>query len=81
MPSQPNVLVDAAGRARIADFGFCMVTESLGSMWSTPAEHGYNARWVAPEILNVRGRYSKEGDVFSFAMVIIGVGRRCPTRC
>ena len=72
---QSNVLVDTTGHARIADFGLAMLTQNLDSMRRAPAEHGHGMRWIAPEILVDGGTYSKEGDVFSFAMVVIEV--RC----
>jgi len=65
--------VDTTGHARITDFGLYAVTHNLNLMRSTPAEHGHNARWIAPEILDYRGTYSKQGDIFSFAMVVIEV--------
>ena len=42
-------------------------------MRSTLDHGGHTARWTAPEILNDVGTYSKEADVFSFAMVMIEV--------
>ena len=36
-------------------------------------DQGHTARWTAPEILTEEGTYSKEADVFSFAMVMIEV--------
>ena len=72
---QPNVLVDAAGRARITDFGLATVTQNLDSVGSASADYGHTARWTAPEILNEQGTYSREADIFSFAMVMIEV--RC----
>ena len=70
---QSNVLVDKTGHARITDFGLAAVTRDPDSMWGASAEHGQNARWIAPEILGNRGTYSKEADVFSFAGVAIEV--------
>jgi len=72
---QPNILVDATGHAVITDCGLAVVTQNLDSIRSAPDEHGHSTRWIAPEILDNRGTYSKEADVFSFAMVIIEV--RC----
>ncbi|KAF9646791.1 kinase-like protein [Thelephora ganbajun] len=66
-----NVLVDVTGRARIIDFGLAMVTQDLDLIRNGSAEHGHSARWIAPEILDGRGTYSKEADVFSFAGVAI----------
>jgi serine/threonine protein kinase len=66
--------VDSAGHARITDFGLARVTQNLDSMRSASDDHGHTLRWTAPEILNNQGTYSKEADVFSFAMVMIEVG-------
>ena len=73
--NQPNILVDTAGHVRIIDCGLAMATRDLDSIRSVPDKHGHGTRWIAPEILNNRGTYSKEADVFSFAMVTIEV--RC----
>ncbi|KAF9645418.1 kinase-like protein, partial [Thelephora ganbajun] len=68
----PNVLVDDSGHARIADFGLAMVTRNLDSIPSASCHHGHTPRWTAPEVLSDE-KYSKEADVFSFAMVMIEV--------
>jgi serine/threonine protein kinase len=73
---QPNILVDHTGQARITDFGLATVTQNLESIRTASGEQGYTARWTAPEILNEEGTYSKEADVFSFAMVMIEVRHR-----
>ena len=70
--------MDAAGRALIADCGLAMVTQNMDSIRGAPDEHGNSTRWIAPEILDNRGTFSKEADVFSFAMVMIEV--RCGFR-
>ena len=67
---QENVLVDGFGRARIADFGLAMVTKNIDSIPS--ASQNLSPRWTAPEVLR-EGKYSKEADVFSFAMVMYEV--------
>jgi serine/threonine protein kinase len=72
-PCQPSILVDNSGRARIADFGFATIPQSGGSAESVSVDHDDTARWIAPEISNEQGTYSKEADVFSFAMVMIEV--------
>jgi len=70
---QPNILVDATGHAMITDCGLAVVTQNLDSIRGAPDD---STRWIAPEILADRGTFSKEADVFSFAMVMIGVRRR-----
>ena len=72
-PRQANILVDASGHARITDFGLAAVTQDLDLIRSGLGERGDSGRWIAPEILDGRGTYSKEGDVFSFGMVMIEV--------
>ncbi|KAF9789491.1 kinase-like protein, partial [Thelephora terrestris] len=67
----PNILVGATGRARITDFGLAAVTQNLDSLLYTSGEPAHNHQWTAPEILIGEGSYSKEADVFSFAMVMI----------
>jgi len=73
-PNQPNILVDDSGHARIGDFGLATVARASDSLGSTSRQHGHTARWAAPEVLN-EGTYSKEADMFSFAMVMIEVCR------
>jgi len=63
--------VDGSGHARIAGFSTATVTQDRDPVQNTLDE--YTARWTAPEILNEEGLYSKESDVFSFAMVTIEV--------
>ena len=58
IPTQPKILVDAAGRARIAHFGLAAVTQSLDSMGSTSGYQDHTARWTAPEILDGWGACS-----------------------
>jgi serine/threonine protein kinase len=65
--------VDGTGRARITDFGIAMATQDLEQIRSGSAEYGQSVQWIAPEILESGGTYSKEADVFSFAGVTIEV--------
>ena len=64
--------MDESGRVRIADFGFAAVTQNPDSVGNSTTPDGCTLRWTAPEILN-GGLASREGDVFSFAMVMIEV--------
>lgn len=71
-PCQANILVDNSGHACITDFGLAVLTKNLDSIPSAPEHHGYTMRWAAPEVMD-EDAYSKEGDMFSFAMVMIEV--------
>jgi len=73
MRVQPNILVDDASRPRITDFSQAMVTQHSDLVQAASDDQGYTARWTAPEILTEEGTYSKEADVFSFAMITIEV--------
>jgi len=75
-PNQPTVLVDITGHARITDCGLAVVTRNLDLIRSAPDEHEDSTRWTAPEILANQATFSKEADVFSFAMVLIEVRYR-----
>jgi len=70
---QPNILVDDSGRARITDFGLAMMPQDPDSQRGFLDDQ--TAQWTAPEIANDSGTYSKEADVFSFAMVMVEVRR------
>jgi len=77
-PNQPSVLMNIAGRAQITDCGLAVVTRNLDSTRSAPDEHEHSTRWTSPEILAKQGTFSKEADIFSFAMVMVEV--RCRFR-
>ena len=76
MPGQSNILVDAAGHARITDYGLAKVTRGLNSAHSSAGggQINHTVRWTAPEVLNDRG-YDREADIYSFAMVMVEVRR------
>jgi len=65
--------MDAANHPRITNFGLATVTRNLDSVRDTSGDWGHGTRWTPPEILKEEGTYSKEADVFSFAMVMIEV--------
>ena len=49
-----------------------MVTKNLDSKPSDAQHRGHTVGWAAPEVME-KGIYSKEADMFSFAMVMIEV--------
>ncbi|KAF9644226.1 kinase-like protein [Thelephora ganbajun] len=67
-----NILVDGSGRACITDFGEATVVKDEDFVEDNSDTFGYTPRWAAPEVL-VGGAFSKEADIFSFAMVMIEV--------
>ena len=70
-----NVLIDKNGNARLADFGLASIVRGDYSIFSPQESNAGNmTTWAAPEILR-EGPVSKEGDVFSFAMVTVEVRR------
>ena len=75
MPDQANVLVEDPCHALIADFGLAKISREVESDWHTSIQRDYSKRWAAPEVI-VDGNYSKEADIYSFAMVMIEVGHR-----
>ena len=80
IPRQVNVLMDDSGRARITDFGLATVTQNLDSVRTISLQRSNTPRWTAPEVLK-GGRYSKEADIFAFAMVMIEVRHESPIMC
>ena len=68
-------MIDGDGRARLTDFGLASIMLGEKSLVTPQEPSVTNAMtWAAPEIL--RGDpVSKEGDIFTFAMVTVEV---CP---
>lgn len=68
-----NILIDKGGHARLTDFGLTSIIPGEYPVASPQEAHiTSTTMWVAPEILG-GDPVSKEGDVFSFAMVTIEV--------
>ena len=59
-----NILIDKDGRARLTGFVLSFITQESAPVNTTT--------WAAPEILRGGGA-TKEGDVFTFAMVAVEV--------
>ena len=72
-PPQQTILVDITSRARIMDIGLATGTQNPVPVHHPSAYYEHRAQWTAPEILHIPGARSKEGDVFSFAGVMIEV--------
>lgn len=66
-------MIDKDGRARLTDFGLAYIVRGKSSIRVSqgPDITGMTT-WAAPEILR-GGAATKEGDVFTFAMVAIEV--------
>lgn len=71
--SKSNVLIDRHGRARLTDFGLTSIIPGDTSIVSPQDPNmATTMTCAAPEILG-GGPVSKEGDVFTFAMVAVEV--------
>ena len=76
MDSKANVLIDGAGHARLADSGFTSVIPVNNSVVDLiGANLKISTTWAAPEI-SKGGVLTKEGDVFTFAVVAVEVSIR-----
>ena len=77
-PTNPkaNILIDKDGRARLTDFGLTSIIRGEYSV-ASPQETQITSTttWAAPEILG-GDHVSKEGDIFTFAMVAVEVRAR-----
>jgi len=71
--SKANILVDGGRRARLTDFGLASIMLGEKSIISAQDPSVTTAvTWAAPEILG-GGPVSREGDIFTFAMVTVEV--------
>ncbi|OCH86998.1 kinase-like protein [Obba rivulosa] len=77
-----NILIDARGAARLADFGLAALGHA--DKLTTRSISACSARWTAPELFDpekfghARSELSRSSDVYSFAMVAweVFTGRR-----
>jgi len=76
---QLNIFVDDSGCPRITDFGlaanFGEFERRLALLMDYPDGGDRAMQLTAPEILGQQETYSKEADVFSFAMIMVEVRR------
>jgi serine/threonine protein kinase len=68
--------VDAAGLARLTDFGLSRIASDFESAASMT--DGHAVRWAAPEVLEMERPVTKASDVYSFSMVLVEVGPVTP---
>ncbi|KAG5635074.1 hypothetical protein H0H81_012507 [Sphagnurus paluster] len=67
-----NILVDAAHRAYLADFGLAAVDDPEILHWATQsaaASKGGTLRWQGPELFDANVRNTKSSDVYAWACV------------
>lgn len=70
-------MIDRSGRARLTDFGLTFIIHGENSIVSPQASTSPTSptAWAAPEVLG-GGPVSKEGDIFTFAMLAVEVCAR-----
>ncbi|KAG0701065.1 kinase-like domain-containing protein [Suillus ampliporus] len=66
-----NVLVDSAGRLRLADFGLSMILAEAENATFNSCHPG-NTRWMAPEALE-DDKLTKAGDIYSYGCVMLQI--------
>jgi serine/threonine protein kinase len=78
MEFKANVLIDENGHARLTEFGLTSIIRE-GDSARSPGDYEMlsTTTWAAPEKLK-GGVETKEGDIFTFAMVVVEVRERGP---
>lgn len=69
--SARNLLVDANGAVRVADFGFARIKEDHLSKGYTQSHVG-PIKWMSPEAIRER-KFSEKSDVFSFGVTMFEI--------
>ena len=77
LPVKANILVDEAGRARLADFGLLkIVSDPANALSSSSHTQGGTVRWMSPELIYPehfgfeKSRATKSSDCCALGMVI-----------
>ncbi|KAG6825604.1 hypothetical protein H0H92_003088, partial [Tricholoma furcatifolium] len=75
----PNILIDSAGRTRLADFGISAISDSTIVAWtsqSSGASKGGSVRWQAPELFDLENgeavKNSAASDVYAWGCLFTG---------
>lgn len=64
-----NVLLDAAKRAKLSDFGLARLKAHTGSKLYLGQAKG-SVPWMAPELFKLQAEYSTYSDVYAYAMTL-----------
>ncbi|KAF8836883.1 kinase-like protein [Paxillus ammoniavirescens] len=76
-----NVLISAAGRASLSDFGLSTIhQEFLGTSYFTDSSRGH-VRWAAPELFDPANRsaiLNEKTDIYSFGSLMLQVCLQLP---
>ncbi|KAG0583810.1 hypothetical protein M758_3G164500 [Ceratodon purpureus] len=62
-----NILVDASGVVKLADFGMAKQTDKLGLLKSFMG----SAHWMAPEVVNPKRSYNLMADIWSLGCTVL----------
>jgi serine/threonine protein kinase len=77
---QKNILVDASGHIRLADFGLAIMGESTVGRMTTTFNGCGSVHWMSPQRLSEKaGRRCRADDVYAFGCLAYMVFH-CPER-
>ncbi|KAG0221307.1 hypothetical protein BGW41_006951, partial [Actinomortierella wolfii] len=65
-----NVLLTRFMEVKLCDFGLSRVKALVGSASASTNSFKGTLRWAAPEVLELRPKYSKKSDMYSLGMVM-----------
>ena len=67
-----NVLLDDRMRAKLTDFGLSRIKNETSSSMSTQATDKSvgTLAWMAPELVAMRPKYSKQSDMYGYGMIL-----------